>query len=86
MTRDVDVPQCGLDDVEGADISFLDPVVRAEPPPTPRELTGIAILVEQKAHLPWPVAMILVRSCPERDLGRPPKPDRLAEIPRNRLQ
>ena len=52
MTRDVDVPQCGLDDVEGADISFLDPVVRAEPPPTPRELTGIAILVEQQAHLP----------------------------------
>jgi len=52
MTRDVDVPQCGLDDVEGADISFLDPVVRAEPPPTPSELAGIAILVEQKAHLP----------------------------------
>ena len=86
MTRDVDVPQCGLDDVEGADISFLDPVVRAEPPPTPRELTGLAILVEQKAHLPGPVAMILVRSCPERDLGRPQKPDSLAEGPWNRLQ
>ena len=52
MTRDVDVPQCGLDDVEGADVSIIDHVVRAEPPPTPRELTGIAILVEQKAHLP----------------------------------
>lgn len=37
-TCDVDVPQCGLDNVKGADITFLDPIVRAEPPPAPSEL------------------------------------------------
>ena len=84
MTRDVDVPQCGLDDVEGADISFLDHVVRPERPPAPSERATIPI--HQEAHLPWPEAVILIRRSPERDLSGPAEPDRLAEIPRNILQ
>ena len=84
MTRDVDVPQCGLDDVEGADISFLDHVVRPERPPAPSERATIPI--HQEAHLPWPEAMILIRRSPERDIRGRAEPGRLPEIPRNRLQ
>ena len=84
MTRDVDVPQCGLDDVEGADVSFLDHVVRPERPPAPSERATIPI--HQEAHLPWPEAMILIRRSPECDLRGPVEPDRLVEISRNILQ
>ena len=33
-SRDDDVPQCGLNDVEGAQITFLQPVLIAETVPT----------------------------------------------------
>lgn len=86
VTHDVDVPQCGFHDVEGADVSFLDPVVCTEPTPAPSEQARIALPIHQEAHLPWPEAMILVRLSPERDLRGPAEPDGLAEIPRNILQ
>lgn len=31
--RNGNMPECGIDDVEGADVTFLDPVLLAEPPP-----------------------------------------------------
>lgn len=86
VTHDVDMPQCGFDDVEGADVAFLDHVVRAKYPPAPSEYAGTALLIPQEAHLPWLEAMILVRSSPECDIGGHAQPDRLAEIRRNILQ
>ena len=50
VTHDVDVPQHGFDDVEGADVTFLDHVVRPERPPAPSERATIPI--HQEAHLP----------------------------------
>ena len=50
VTHDVDVPQHGFDDVEGADVTFLDHVVRPERPPAPSQRATIPI--HQEAHLP----------------------------------
>ena len=84
VTHDVDVPQRGFDDFEGADVTFFDPVVHQECPPAPSEHATIPR--HQEAHLPWPEAMILIRRSPERDIRGPAEPGRLPEIPRNRLQ
>ena len=78
------MPQCGFNDIEGADVTFLDHVVRPERPPAPSQRATIPI--HQEAHLPWPEAMILIRRSPERDARGPVKPDRLVKIPRNILQ
>jgi hypothetical protein len=50
VTHDVDVPQRGFDDFEGADVTFLDPVVHQERPPAPSEHAMIPR--HQEAHLP----------------------------------
>ena len=84
VTHDVDVPQRGVDDVEGADVTFLDPVVRPKCPAAPSDHDTLPR--HQEAHLPWPEAMILIRRSPERDARGPVKPDRLVKIPRNILQ
>jgi len=50
VTHDVDVPQRGFDDFEGADVTFFDPVVHQECPPAPSEHATIPR--HQEAHLP----------------------------------
>jgi len=50
VTHDVDVPQRGFDDFEGADVTFFDPVVHQERPPAPSEHATIPR--HQEAHLP----------------------------------
>ena len=47
-----DVPQCCLDDSEGADVAWLDIVIRAEQPPTLQKPVARHILALNSMHLP----------------------------------
>jgi len=48
---DNNVPHCGLDDIEGADVSYLEAVLLAEPHPTIPKLVAPLLRWESK-HLP----------------------------------
>jgi hypothetical protein len=50
-TRDNDIPQCGFDDIEDADASFLETVLLAELPPTPAKQVA-ALFVSETMHRP----------------------------------
>lgn len=41
---DSDMPHCGFDNLEGADVTFLEPVLLAEPPPALYKQVAAAIL------------------------------------------
>ena len=45
------MPHCGLDDIEGADVSYLEAVLLAEPPPTSPKHVAPLLRWESK-HLP----------------------------------
>jgi len=44
IARDNDMPNCGFDNIEGADVTFLETVLLAEPPPALNKQVAATIL------------------------------------------
>jgi hypothetical protein len=68
------MPHCGFDDIEGADVTFLDIVLLAKSPPAMHEKKA-AVVAWDTTHLPRPSHCGL-----ERDHGRLMKPNCITEI------
>ena len=60
--HDINMPQSGFDDIEGADITLLESVILAEPLPTQPNPVA-AMLVRVTTHLPRPGAVHGVFQC-----------------------
>ena len=67
------MPHCGFDDIEGADVTFLDIVLLAECPPAMHKKVAVFVAWDT-THLPRPSHCGL-----ERDRGRLMKPNRITE-------
>jgi len=46
------MPNCGFDNIEGADVTFLETVLLAEPPPALYKQVAATILDRDTTHLP----------------------------------